>query len=218
MTTAALTVHHLNNSRSQRIVWLCEELSLDYTLIKHHRDPTTQRSPQSLYQAHPLGKAPTIEHAGQTVVESEAVIEYICNVCADGRLSRRAGDADYGQYLQWLAYAEGTLFPGLLVDLVYAWTGAGNPALMEFFEVEIVKNHQYVEDALHSRDHLLASGFSAADINLAWALEFSECRGRLKNFPALRAYLARMRERDGYRRGITRGGPQDLSVFSAGAA
>ncbi|MFM9915408.1 MAG: glutathione S-transferase family protein [Rhizobacter sp.] len=211
-----LTVHHLNNSRSHRIVWLCEELGVDYQLVKHQRDPQTQRSPESLNKVHPLGKAPTIEHNGQFIVESEAIIEYICNVLAGGRLSVASTSAEYGQYQQWLAYSEGTLFPGLVVDLVYAWTGGGNAAFMGFFEVEIAKNHQFVEDALKTRDHVLTSGFSGADINLGWALEFSECRGRLKNHPALRAYLARLRARDGYKRAIERGGPQDLSVFSAG--
>lgn len=212
-----LTVHHLNNSRSHRIVWLCEELGIDYQLVKHQRDPQTQRSPESLNRVHPLGKAPTIEHNGQMIVESEAVIEYICNVIAGGRLSVVPTSAEYGPYQQWLAFSEGTLFPGLLVDLVYAWTGGGNEAFMGFFEVEIAKNHQYAEDTLKTRDHLLKSGFSAADINLGWALEFSECRGRLKNFPALRGYLARLRARNAYKRAIERGGPQDLSVFSAGA-
>lgn len=213
-----LTVHHLNNSRSQRIVWLCEELGLDYQLVKHQRDPQTQRSPESLNQVHPLGKAPTIEYDGQLIVESEAVIETICNVIAGGRLSVAPTSPEYAAYQQWLAFSEGTLFPGLLVDLVYAWTGGGNEAFMGFFDAEIAKNHQYAEDALKTRDHLLESGFSAADINLGWALEFSECRGRLKNYPALRGYLARLRARNAYKRAIERGGPQDLSVFSAGAA
>jgi glutathione S-transferase len=110
------------------------------------------------------------------------------------------------------------LFPGLAVDLVYAWTGGGNATFMGFFDVEIMKNHKYVEDTVKSRDYILNSGFSAADINLGWTLEFSECRGRLKTFPALRAYLSRLRARDGYKRAIERGGPQDLSVFSAGVA
>jgi glutathione S-transferase len=212
-----LTVHHLNNSRSQRIVWLCEELGIEYNLVKHQRNPETQRSPDSLNKVHPLGKAPTIEHDGQIVVETDAIIEYICNVCAEGRLSRGPKAPDYGQYLQWLAYSEGTLFPGLAVDLVYAWTGGGNATFMGFFDVEIMKNHKYVEDTVQNQDYILRSGFSAADINLGWTLEFSECRGRLKTFPALRAYLARLRAREGYKRAIERGGPQDLSVFSAGA-
>ncbi len=211
-----LTVHHLNNSRSQRIVWLCEELGIEYQLVKHLRDAETLRSPASLYQVHPLGKAPTIEHNGQVIIESDAIIEYICHACAGGRLSHGPGSPDYGQYLQWMAYSEGTLFPGLGVDLIYAWTGGGNETFIGFFETEIVKNHQYVEDTLKGREYILKSGFSAADINLGWSLEFSECRGRVKTLPAVQAYLARLRARDGYKRAIERGGPQDLSVFSAG--
>ncbi|MBL6752077.1 MAG: glutathione S-transferase [Nevskia sp.] len=213
-----LTVHHLNNSRSQRIVWLCEELGIEYRLVKHQRNPETQRSPDSLGKVHPLGKAPTIEHKGQVIIETDAIIEYICNVCAGGRLSRGPAAPDYAQYLEWLAFSEGSLFPGLGVDLIYAWTGGGNATLMGFYDVEIMKNHQYAEDRLQSREYVLDSGFSAADINLGWTFEFSECRGRLKTFPALRAYLARLRARDGYKRAIERGGPQDLSVFSAGVS
>jgi len=213
-----LTVHHLNNSRSHRIVWLCEELGIEYELVKHQRDPETQRSPESLQRIHPLGKAPAIEHRGQMIVETEAIIEYLCNVCAQGRLSRGPTSADYGPYLQWSAFSEGTLFPGLLVDLVYAWTGGGNPALIGFFDVEITKNLRYLDDALKEREYVLGSGFSAADINIGWSLEFAECRGRLKDCPGLRAYLSRLRDRGAYRRAIERGGPQDLSVFSAGVA
>lgn len=212
-----LIVHHLNNSRSHRIVWLCEELGIDYELVKHLRDPDSQRSPDSLKTVHPLGKAPVIQHNGQKIVESEAVIEYICNVCAEGRLSVKPTSPEYGPYQQWLAFAEGTLFPGLLVNLVDAWTGRGNPDLMGFFDVETAKNHQFAEDALTGRDYLLESGFSAADINLGWALEFSECRGWLRDYPALQAYVERLRTRPAYRRAISNGGPQDLSVFSAGA-
>lgn len=212
-----LIVHHLNNSRSHRIVWLCEELGIEYELVRHLRDHDSQRSPDSLKKVHPLGKAPVIDHNGQLIVESEAVIEYICNVCASGRLSVQPTSAEYGQYRQWLAFAEGTLFPGLQVDLVDAWTGRSNPDLMGFFDVEIAGNHRYVENALCSRHYLLKSGFSAADINLGWALEFSECRGWLRDYPSLRAYVERLRAHDGYRQAIERGGPQDLSVFAAGA-
>jgi glutathione S-transferase-like protein len=132
-----LTVHHLNNSRSQRIVWLCEELGLDYKLVKHQRNPETQRSPDSLNKVHPLGKAPTIDHDGKIIVESEAIIEYVCNKLAGGQLSRGVKSPEYGEYLEWLAFPEGTLFPGLAVDLVYAWTGGGNDTLMGFFEAEL---------------------------------------------------------------------------------
>jgi glutathione S-transferase len=211
-----LKVHHLNNSRSQRIVWLCEELGLDYKLVKHMRDPEGLRSPQSLYDVHPLGKAPVIEHDGHTIFETDAILEYICHTCAGGKLARKAGDADYGEYLSWLAFSEGTIFPGLGVDLVYAWTGGGNEDFKGFFDVELEKNLKYLETSLAGRDSILASGFSAADINLGWTLEFAECRGRIKNYAGLQKYLNDLRARSGFKRSIEKGGPQDLSVFAAG--
>ncbi|HVN88639.1 MAG TPA: glutathione S-transferase [Candidatus Binataceae bacterium] len=210
-----LTVHHLNNSRSFRIVWLCEELGLDYKLVQHTRDKETLRAPDSLKKIHPLGKAPVIEHDGQTIAETDAIIHYICNKIAGGRLSHGPNSPEYSPYLEWLAYSEGTLMPGLGVDLITAWTNSGKE-LMGFFEPEIVKNHQYVENRLTGEDYILKSGFSAADINLTWTLEFSEARGRLRSLPKAQAYLKRMRERAAYKQTITRGGPQDLSVFSAG--
>lgn len=215
MQPATLTVHHLNNSRSQRILWLCEELGIEYRIVKHQRHPETMRSPASLNEVHVLGKAPVIEHAGQLIVESEAIIEYICNVCAGGKLSRKPGSADYGPYLQWLAYSEGTLFPGLAVDLIAVWTGNAS-GIMQFFGPEILKNHRYVEDSLEGREYILESGFSAADVNLGWSLEFSEARGKLKPLPRCQAYVSRLRARPAYQRAVDRGGPQDLSVYSAG--
>jgi len=213
-----LVVHHLNNSRSQRIVWLCEELDLNYEIVKHMRDTETMRSPPSLYAVHPLGKAPTIQHDGHTIIESDACIEYICNVCGGGRLSRAPEAKDYGDYLAWLAYSEGTIFPGLAVDLVYAWTGGGNETFKGFFDVELEKNLKYLEDAVAGRGSVLASGFSAADINIGWTLEFAECRGRLRSYSGLVTYLEGLRSRDAYKRALARGGPQDLSVFAAGVA
>lgn len=207
-----LRVHHLNNSRSQRIVWLCEELALEYELVKHMRDETL-RSPPSLYDVHTLGKAPVIENDGHTIFESDACIEYICNVCAGGRLSRAPSAADYGEYLAWLAFSEGSIFPGLGVDLVYAWTGGGNEDFKGFFDVELEKNLKYLEDSIGGRDCILASGISGADINLGWTLEFAECRGRLANYVGLQSYLDGLRSRPAYKRGLERGGVQDLSVF-----
>lgn len=215
--TQTLTVHHLDNSRSQRILWLCEELGLEYTIVKHWRHGETLRAPASLSALHALGKAPVIEHRGRCIVETDAVIEYICNVCAGGRLSRPPDADDYGAYLQWLAFSEGTLFPGLGVDLISTFTACAEQ-IMPFFGPEIAKNHQYLENALEGREYILPSGFSAADVNLGWTLEFSEARGRLKTLPRCQAYLARLRARPAYRRALERGGPQDLSIYSQGAS
>jgi glutathione S-transferase len=212
-----LTVHHLNNSRSQRIVWLCEELDLDYKLVKHQRNPKTHRSPDSLNAIHPLGKAPTIEHDGKLIAETDAVIEYICHKLAGGRLSHGPDSADYGEYLQWLAFSEGTLIPPVLFNLICALTGgAGNDVVKGFYDAEIVRNHQYLEETFADREYIVKSGFSAADINLGWTLEYSEGRELLTPYPRLQAYLARLRARPGYKRSIERGGPQDLRAFTSG--
>ena len=167
---------------------------------------------------HPLGKSPAIEHNGHVIIESEAILEYICNVCSGGRLSRAASAPDYGEYLAWLAYSEGTLFPGLAVDLVYAWTGGGNEPFKGFYGAEIDNNLAYVQASLGGRESILASGLRAADINLGWTLEFVECRGRLRKYPALAVWVARLRASPAYVCALERGGRQDLSVFAAGVA
>ena len=209
-----LKVHHLNNSRSQRVLWLLEELGLPFEVVKHQRDPETQRSPASLNAVHPLGKAPAIEHDGQVIVESDAIIEYITRKLANGRLSIGPESPEFGAYLSWLHFAEGSLMGPLVFDLVYQWTGGGNETLKGFYEAEILRHQAYLEAAVANREYLLQSGFSAADVNVGWTLEFAECRRRMKDYPKLAAYLGRLRARPAYRRAIERGGPQDLGVFS----
>lgn len=209
-----LKVHHLNNSRSQRILWLLEELGMPYDVVKHQRDPETQRSPASLNAVHPLGKAPTIEHEGKVIVESDAIIHYITQKLAGGRLSHGPASPDYGEYLGWLHFAEGSMMGPLVFDLIYQWTGGGNETMKGFYEAEILRHQAHLEAAISNREFLLKSGFSAADVNVGWTLEFAECRHRMKDYPGLSAYLARLRARPAYQRAIERGGPQDLSVFS----
>ena len=211
-------IHHLNNSRSQRILWLCEELGLDYDIVHHQRDPDTQRSPASLNAIHPLGRSPTLVHDGQTIIETDAIIEYLTRRLGGGRLSVGPESPAFGEYLQWLAFAEGALMGPLVFDLIDAWTGGGNDVLKGFYTAELLKNHQYLDSSLAQRDTIVSNGFTAADVNLGWTLEFSECRGVLRQFPRLTAYLAQLRARPAYRRAMVRGGPQDLSVFAAGVA
>ncbi len=209
-----LTVHHLTNSRSQRILWLLEELDMDYEVVVHPRDPQTQRSPDSLREIHPLGKGPVIDHDGQVIGETNAIIEYITRKLAGGRLAVGPDSPEYAAYLEWLELPEGSMMGPLVFDLIYQWTGGGNDTLFGFYDAEIERHQQFLEGYLAERDYLLASGMTAADINLAWTLEFAECRHRMNGYPALGAYLDRMRSRPAYARAIERGGPQDLSVFS----
>lgn len=211
-----LTIHHLNNSRSQRILWLAEELGLEYGVVKHQRDPETMRSPASLCEVQPLGKAPVIVHDGKVIFETGAIIEYLTRKLANGRLSVGPDSPDFGEYLQWLHFVEGSVQGPLVFDLIYQWTEGGNDALYGFYNAEIVRHQAYLEGILKDRETIVKSGFTAADVNLAWTLEIAECRGRMDDYPNLRRYLASMRARPAYQRAIERGGPQDLSVFGKG--
>lgn len=213
-----LIVHHLNNSRSLRIVWLLEELGLPYELRLHPRDPDTQRSAASLVAVHPLGKGPVLQDGADTIIESGAILEYVINRHGEGRLGLGPASPHYGEYLGWLHFAEGSVMGPLVFDLIRAWTGGCSEALREFYEVEIIRHQRFIEHSLAGRDYLVANRFSAADIQVAWVMEFAEARNRIVGYPHLKAYLARMRARPAYQRALLRGGGQDLSVFNAGAA
>lgn len=211
-----LTIHHLNNSRSQRILWLAEELGIDYQIEKYFRDPQTLRAPASLNAIHPLGKAPVIEHDGKLIAETDAIIEYITRKLAEGRLAVEQDSPDYGSYLEWLHFPEGSLQGALVFDLIYQWANGDNEVLFGFYDAEMKRHYAYIDAELATRDTLLDSGFTAADVNITWTLEFAEARGRTQGHPHIGAYLARMRDRPAYQQALERGGPQDLQVFGKG--
>lgn len=209
-----LTVHHLSNSRSQRILWLMEELGLQYELVKHMRDPVTVRSPASLFKIHPLGKGPTIEHDGTALTESGAIIDYVTRRVAGGKLSVPDSSADFADYCFWLHYAEGSAMQPVVFDLLDGMTGHGcGEALRGFFVAEIKQSFAFMEGVLSKQDHLVKCGFTAADINMTWVLELSEPGGHLEGHPKMLAYLRRMQARPAYRRAMEKGGEQDLAIF-----
>lgn len=209
-----LKVHHLGNSRSQRILWLLEELGLEYESVVHPRDPVTQRAPESLFRIHPLGKGPTIEHDGHALAESGAILDYITRKLAGGKLSVPESSPHFADYLFWLHYAEGSAMVPVVFDLLDGMTGSAcGDALRTFYLTEVQHSHEFMEKELAQREHFVASGFSAADINMAWVLELSAQCGHLEKYPHLSAYLQRMMARPAYQRANTRGGNQDLSVF-----
>lgn len=209
-----LKVHHLSNSRSQRIIWLVEELGIPYELIKHMRDPVTVRSPPSLFKIHPLGKGPTIEHDGKALTESGAIIDYVTRRVAGGKLSVPESSPEFADYCFWLHYAEGSAMGPVVFDLLDGMTGKGcGEALRGFFMNEITNSFAYISDVLSKQEFLLGSGFSAADINMTWVLELAEPCGHIEGRPVLAAYLKRMQSRPAYRRAMEKGGEQDLSMF-----
>lgn len=209
-----LKVHHLNNSRSQRILWMLEELGLDYELVKHWRNAQTQRAPESLFKVHPLGKGPTVEVDGTVLAESGAIIDYVTRRLAGGKLSVPESSAEYADYLFWLHYAEGSAMGPVLFDLLDGMTGSqAGDALRGFYLAEIEHSHTFMDNALAGQDTFIRSGFTAADIHITWVLELSAERGHVQKKPRLAAYLRRMQQRPAYVRAMQKGGEQNLSVF-----
>lgn len=209
-----ITVHHLANSRSQRILWLLEELGVPYEVERYERDPETLRAGKELERVHPLGKSPVVTDDGTTVSESGAIVEYLLEQHGPGRLAPAPGAPERKAYLEWLHYAEGSEMVPLLFDLIATWIEGRESPILQFVTPELDKQLDYLERALEGREHLLEQGFSAADVMVSFGLEFAEARGYLEGRPALRDYVHRLQARPAYARALERGGPYDLRVFA----
>lgn len=203
-----IRVHHLKISRSTRILWLCEELGLDYELVEHTRDPATFRSPPSLYDVHPLGKAPAVEVDGRTMVESSAIIEYLVERHGGGQLL--PAEEERAAYLEWLHFTEGTLGMPMLMRLLGPRLGLPAPAL-GFMDAELVKQLDWIEGELAGREFLCGATFTGADINLEYMLEHAEQMGLLSARPNLKGYLQRLKARPAYKKAIKLGGPVTIA-------
>jgi glutathione S-transferase len=199
-----IRLHHLQVSRSSRIIWLLEELGLPYELIQHTRDAVTFRSPPSLYEAHPLGKAPAVEIDGRVMVESSAIIEYIVDRYGEGKLLPPSGGR--AEYLEWLHFAEGTLGMPVLMRLLGPRLGLGDMGL-GFMDAEITKQLDWIESQLEGKSFLCGETFTGADINLEYLLEHCETLGEVASRPNLARYLAALKSRPAYVKAIELGGP-----------
>ena len=217
-----IVVHHLNNSRSQRILWLLEELGVEYDLKCYERDRRTLLAPPALKAVHPLGKSPVIQDGDLVLAESGAIVEYLADRYGDGKLARPHGSPARAQYVYWLHYAEGSAMPPLLMKLIFDKVVA---APMPFFARPIVYMVRqsvmsafigpqlelhlgYLETQLATRDWFLDGEFSAADVQLSFPLETAVARGGLdQSRPRLMDWLHRVHARPAYRRAIERGGP-----------
>ncbi len=217
-----ITVHHLNNSRSQRVLWLLEELGLPYEIKKYERDATTMLAPDSLRKVHPLGKSPVITDGNVTVAESGAIVEYLVERHGQGRLVPGAGTAERLRYTYWLHFAEGSAMPPLLLKLIFdkvasapmpffvkpiargisakvmsAFVSPNLKCQLDFMEAELTKNAWFA-----------GSEFSAADIQMSFPLEAAAQRAGLNaSRPRLMAFLKTIHARPAYVRALERGGP-----------
>ena len=217
-----LTVHHLENSRSQRVLWLLEELGLPYAIEHYKRDPKTMLAPPELKKVHPLGKSPVVTDGATTVAESGAIIEYLIERHGAGRLVPPVGTPEHLRWRYWLHFAEGSAMPPLLLKLIFDRV-ASNP--MPFFARPIARGiaakvnammigpnlerqHRFMEDELGRSEWFAGPEFSAADIQMSFPLEAGAKRGGLDaRYPRLTAFLTRIHSRPAYRRALERGGP-----------
>lgn len=220
-----ITVHHLDNSRSQRILWLLEELGLHYEIVQYRRDPKTLLAPASLRAIHPLGKAPVLVDGENTLAESAAIIEYLVDRYGEATLKPQADSAARLRYTYWLHYAEGSAMPPLLLNLVFSrMRSAPMPffvkpvakalagkVLSQFVEPQLRQHRDYLEGEMSRHAWFAGEAFSAADIQMSFPIEAMKARGVIDaGQPRLIDWLARIHARPAYQRALERGGPFDV--------
>jgi glutathione S-transferase len=202
-----IVVHHLNDSRSQRILWLLEELGLPYEVKKYQRDAQTRLAPPELKAVHPLGKSPVITDDGRTIFESGAIIDTIIRRHGGGRLQPDPASPAYDDYMQWLHFAEGSAMLPLLLKLYVSRLGEAGAPLGPRIESEIANHLGYIDRALTGRDYLLGNELTGADVQLSFVGEIAGSRGDRAAYPALDAWVKRFQARPAYVRALERGGP-----------
>lgn len=217
-----LTLHHLDHSRSQRVLWLLEELELLYDIKLYTRDRQTMLGPAELKKVHPLGKSPVITDGDLTLAESAAILEYLLDRYGSGRLAPPVGSSEYLRFRYWMHYAEGSAMPPLLLKLVFDRVANGpmpffvrpvaraiaNGANKAFIGPQLKLHLDYMESELGESRWFAGDEFSAADIQMSFPLEAAQSRAGLDaSRPRLSAFLQRIRERPAYQRAIARGGP-----------
>lgn len=220
-----IIVHHLNNSRSQRVLWLLEELNVPYEVRRYQRDPKTMLAPAELRAIHPLGKSPVISDGQITLAESGAIVEYLLEKYGNGRLVPASGTAERLRYTYWLHFAEGSAMSPLLLKLIFERI-KGTPApffvrpiaraiadrtLTSFVDPNLARIFDYLESELGSREWFAGSAFTAADIQMSYPLEAARARAGLDDSrPRMTAWLERIHARPAYRRALESGGVYDL--------
>lgn len=220
-----ITVHHLEHSRSQRVLWLLEELGVDYEIKRYARHPATSLAPPELKAVHPLGKSPVITDGDLTVAESGAIVEYLVERFGRGRLVPPPGTREKLRWTYWLHFAEGTAMNPLLMKLVFGRIkkapmpfivkpvarGIADKVLSSFVQPNIDRHNDYIEAELAQAPWLAGTEFSAADIMMSFPIEAAAARGGLDSrHPKTLEWLERIHARPAYGRALQRGGPYQL--------
>ncbi len=221
-----IRLHHLENSRSQRILWLMEELGLDYEIIHYQRDPKTMLAPPALKAIHPLGKSPVITDENRVVAESGAIIEYLIERYGKGRLKPPADSPELDEYRYWLHFAEGSLMPYLVMKLVFSKVETGpvpffiRPIVKRisrevgkrFIEPNLLQIMQFIDQHLATNRWFAGDSLTGADIQMSFAMEALVSQPlQIQPYAHIRSYVQRMRDLPSYQRALEQGGPLVLS-------
>ena len=221
-----ITVHHLNNSRSQRVLWLLEELGLPYEIKKYQRDAKTMLAPPDLMKVHPLGKSPVITDDALTVAETGAIVEYVIERYGNGRLAPAIGSPERLRWRYWMHFAEGSAMPPLLLKLIFERIkitpmpffakpiakGICNKVLAAMVEPNLKRQLDFMEAELGTSEWFAGAEFSAADIQMSFPLEAAAQRAGLDaSRPKLMAFLKRIHARPAYKKALARGGPYSFA-------
>ncbi len=203
----ALIVHHLNNSRSQRILWLLEELGVPYEIQHHTRDSVTSLAPPSLIALHPLGKSPLIQDGEEIVYESGAIAEYLCERHGGERLVPARGTANHIRYLEWLHFAEGSVMTPVLLRLYTSRLGDAAAPLTPRIEQQLESHFQFMEDGIEPSGYFVGNALTAADIMLIFPAEIAVAQGYAARMPKLAAFVKMVHAMPAYQAALIKGGP-----------
>ncbi len=223
-----ITVHHLNNSRSQRILWMLEELEIEYNVKHYQRDKETQLAPKELYAIHPLGKSPVITDDAHkktiTIAESGAIVEYLAHAYGQNMIPRKNSEA-YRQYIYWLHFSEGSLMPQLVLKLIFdkiktspmpffikpIAKGIANKVLSGYVSPTIKNNMQFIDDHLAENQWFAGDKMTGADIQMIFPLEASMTRARGDDYRHIKKYVDKIHALETYQRALETGGPYDYA-------
>lgn len=207
-----ITVHHLNNSRSQRILWLCEELGLDYTIKHYTRDTVTNLGPPELKQIHPLGKSPVIEDGALKLGESGAIVDYLIRTYGAGRIMPTPGTATHEAYLEWLHFAEGSAMLPFLLNLYTMRLGDAAAPLKPRIDEQIDSHLKFFDSALGDNDWLVGNTLTGADVMMSFIAEIAAAQQRGGDYPRLIAYARRIQALPAWQRAAAKTAPYAFTV------
>lgn len=202
----SLILHHLNNSRSQRILWLLEEIGAPYEIKFYNRDPVTNLAPPELLAIHPLGKSPVLEDEGRIIIESAAIAEYLCDYHGGEHLVPARGTDDHVRHLQWMHFAEGSAMTPILLQIYTARLGEAAASLEQRIAQQLDSHFSYMESEVGDDGHFIGADLSAADMMLSFPAEIAIMQGMAPRYPKLANFVNACHNRPAWRRARDKGG------------